>query len=129
MATKSTTYRVATLAVVYNEPTPGFNPVSGEPATLQVTKVGRFGDEIELTDNEANRIKQIGDGLVPPTDLIKPSGAPLGYDEMNDKQLKAATDERGIVVSSSSVDAEKPLRSDYVNALNAYDQAQGVVVA
>lgn len=115
-------YRVATLAVTYLSPVESFDANGGE-IVAQVTKVGRFGEEIDLTVGEAKRIQVIGEGLVPPVELIKPAGAPLDYQEMTVPDLEALAEERGIEVSGTGANGGV-LKEDLVNALNTYDRGQ-----
>jgi hypothetical protein len=76
-----------------------------------------FGEQIDLTDREARRLA----GL----DAVKPKDEPLSYDEMDEKQLAKLAKDRSVTVRSSGADADRPLRTDYVNALNTFDQGQG----
>jgi hypothetical protein len=122
---KTKTYRVATLAARYIKPQIGVGP-DGQEVVVQTTAVGRFGEEIELTDAEAKRLEDLGplnpDGSRRPA--VKPKDEPLTYDEMTDKQLDALISDRGITVSGSGANGEA-LTVDKVNALNTYDQGQG----
>jgi hypothetical protein len=108
-------YRVVFSAATYIDPVEGLGP-DGQPTTLQVYKVGRQGETIELT-GPLNP-----DGSRRPA--VKPKDEPLTYDEMTDKQLDALISDRGITVSGSGANGEA-LTVDKVNALNTYDQGQG----
>lgn len=109
-------YRVKIVGATYYEPVEAIN-VNGEPYVAQQYKVAGFGEEIMLTEQQANRLT----GL----DAVIPAGEPLTYAEMDEKQLAAVAKDRGVAVRSTSADAEKPLKDDYINALNAFDQGQG----
>lgn len=110
-------FRVVFSAASYIDPTEGLGP-DGQATVLQVYKVGRQGETIELTDAQAARLQDLG--------AVKPADEPLSYNEMNTKQLKALADERSVQVQGSGANGAV-LDQDIVNALTVYDQGQGVV--
>jgi hypothetical protein len=122
---KTKTYRVATLAVRYAQPRLTLG-ADGQDMVVNATAVGRFGDEVDLTDAEAKRLEELGplnvDGSRRPA--IKPKDEPLTYDEMSDKQLDALIKDRGISVTGSGANGEA-LTIDKINALTTFDQGQG----
>lgn len=110
-------YRVCIGGAMYQAPTlvVGYD---GVESVVYATRLGERGEEIELTDREAHRLK----GLA----AVKPKGEPLSYDEMSSKQLDDAVKAAGITVTSSSADADRPLPADKINALRTHDQGRGV---
>lgn len=110
-------YRVCIGGAMYTEPklAQGFD---GTESVVLVSRLGERGEEIALTDREAHRLTEL--------DAVKPAGEPLGYDEMNDKQLDAAVKAAGVNVVSSGADSDQPLRADKINALRTFDQGRGV---
>lgn len=118
-------YRVCIGGAMYQSPSivTGFD---GVESVVYVTKLGERGNEIMLTDREAYRLgDQHAETYGHPA--VKPKGEPLGYDEMNTKQLDAAVKAAGIEVVSSGADKDKPLPSDKINALRTYDQGRAVL--
>jgi hypothetical protein len=111
-ATKA--YRVCIVAATYLEPREVVGP-TGDVTVQHVYSVGRFGEEIQLTEAQATRLLDLG--------AVKPADEPLTYEEMDRKQLDAAVKERGITVSGSGANGEV-LDTDIVNALNTYDAGQ-----
>jgi hypothetical protein len=118
------TYRVAQAGVIYNRFVESTG-LDGEDTIVVVRELATFGQRVELTEREVNRINKIGAELTPPVVYVKPEDAPLSYDEMNDKQLDAEIKERGVTVTSSGADQDQPLRTDKINALLTFDQGQG----
>jgi hypothetical protein len=110
-------FRVVFSAASYIDPIEGLGP-DGQATVLQVYKVGRQGETIELTTAQAARLQELG--------AVKPADEPLSYSEMDTKQLKALADERGVQVQGSGANGAV-LDQDIVNALTVYDQGQGVV--
>lgn len=110
-------YRVSIGGAMYTEPkiTMGFD---GKESVIYVSKLGERGEEINLTPREAHRLTELG--------AVLPKDEPLGYDEMNDKQLDAAVKDAGVKVISSGADQDRPLRADKINALRTFDQGRGV---
>lgn len=110
-------YRVCIGGAMYVSPRVAQN-LDGTTQVLYPSVLATRGETIELIASEAQRLTDL--------EAVKPADEPLTYDEMNDKQLDAAIRERGVTVVSSSADADKPLRSDKINALNTFDQGRGV---
>lgn len=109
-------YRVKIVGATYYEPAEAIN-ANGEPYVAQQYKVGGFGEEIMLTEQQARRLLDL--------DAVLPSAEPLTYAEMDESQLADLAKERGVEVRSTSADQDQPLKDDYINALNAFDQGQG----
>lgn len=109
-------YRVCIAGAVYLRYRETIN-ADGEDVVIPTRELAIFGEEIGLTDREARRLTELG--------AVKPADEPLSYDEMDEKQLARAVSERGITVRSSGADQDRPLRTDFVNALNTFDQGQG----
>lgn len=109
-------YRVSIAGAIYQKHREGLN-ADGEETILVTRELAMFRQEIELTEREARRLLALG--------AVRPKDDPLGYDEMDENQLKAETNKRGIEVRSTGADPDQPLRIDYVNALLIYDQGQG----
>lgn len=114
---KTKTYRVRIAGAIYDRFVETVND-DGEDAIAKVRELATFGQEIELTDREARRLTALN--------AVKPADEPLSYDEMDDKTLDAEVKKVGIEVRSSGADADKPLRTDKINALVIYDQGRGV---
>jgi hypothetical protein len=109
-------YRVCIAGAVYLKYREAVN-ADGDDVVIPTRELAVFGEQIDLTDREARRLT----GL----DAVKPKDEPLSYDEMDEKQLAKLAKDRSVTVRSSGADADRPLRTDYVNALNTFDQGQG----
>ena len=124
-------YRVAQAGVIYYK-VKVRTGLDGEDETIATPVLGTFGEEVQLTEREVNRLAQVGldyaasMGLKEPVEYVKPKDAPLSYDEMDDKQLDKLIKDRDLTVHSSGADDEQPLRTDKINALLTFDQGRGV---
>jgi hypothetical protein len=114
------TYRVVNALVVYDESKTV--ELGGRKRTLQVRRSARFGEEIELSAAEAERL--LGYNAVKPADEAK------SYDEMYVDQLEQIAKDRGLydTVKGSGANGHV-LKDDLVKALNADDAAKGVPAA
>lgn len=112
-------YRVCIGGAMYLSPRVSQN-IDGSQQVLYPSVLATRGETVYLIASEAQRLTDL--------EAVKPANEPLTYDEMNDKQLDAVIKDRGLTVVSSSADADKPLRSDKINALNTYDQGRGVAI-
>lgn len=108
-------YRVTGLGAVYSEPVEAIG-ADGKPTVVYVTRLAGRAQVVDLIAGEARRLGALG--------AVKPAGEPPTYDEMNEQQLAVLATQRGVVVRSSSADADQPLREDYLNALFTHDLGQ-----
>lgn len=125
-------YRVAQAGVIYYKSAIRTG-LDGEDEIVATPILATFGTEVDLTDREVNRLKQVSEDHAAAMglkefDLVKPKDAPLSYDEMDDKQLDKLVKDREITVTSSGADDEQPLRTDKINALMTFDQGHGTAV-
>jgi hypothetical protein len=112
-------HRVVGVGATYYEPVKSVGP-DGKPAVILTYRMASRGECVELTEDQAERLIDLG--------AAKPWDEPLSYDEMDDDALRSAASQRGVAVTSSGADADRPLRQDYVSALSAYDLGQDAAV-
>lgn len=109
-------FRVCIAGAVYLKHRETIN-ADGDDVVIPTRELAVFGEQIELTDREARRLTGLN--------AVKPADEPLSYDEMDEKHLAKLAKERGVVVPSSGADSDQPLRTDFINALNTFDQGHG----
>jgi hypothetical protein len=112
-------YRVLGVGATYYAPVATVGG-DGKPTVVLSYRVGARGEQIDLTADQAERLEGLG--------AVKPWDDPLSYDEMDDDALRSAAASRGVLVPSSGADSDKPLRTDFINALNSYDLGQDAAV-
>lgn len=112
-------YRVVGVGATYFEPVATVGG-DGKPTVVLSYRVGGRGEKVELTADQAQRLQDLG--------AVKPWDDPLSYDEMDDDALRSTAASRGVLVPSSGADSDKPLRTDFINALNSYDLGQDAAV-
>lgn len=110
-------YRVVIGMAAYQKPTASYD-FEGNGSVVYPTEYGRRGEVIDLIPREAARLQQDHIRAVVPADQ------PLTYAEMGDEQLARETAALGLTVPSSSADPDRPLRTDFINVLEAYERGE-----
>ena len=111
---KAGRYRVVNLLVIYDEPKE--QVLGGRKRTLQVRRSARFGEEIELSASEAERLLAF--------DAIKPADEAKSYSEMYVDELEVLAENRGVTPRGTGANGHV-LKDDLVKALEADDAAKG----
>lgn len=109
-------HRVVTVGASYLDHTETILP-DGSEGVVPVYRVGRFGEIIQLAENQARRLLHLG--------AVKPADAPLAYHEQDQQALQAQADDRGITVVGSGANGEV-IRTDLVSALENHDRATNI---
>jgi hypothetical protein len=112
-------YRVVIACATYNEHVAVYNE-AGEAVARPRYAWGLRGEVINLTKGDAHRLLDLN--------AVRPADEPKGYEEMDDDELRTLVRARGVSVRSSGADADRPLRTDYIASLQAFDIGNDVAV-
>jgi hypothetical protein len=114
-------YRVVIAAAAYERPAITHD-AEGTAKVIYVRDFGLRGSPVSLVAREAKRLTELDTGPA-----VRLATEPRSYDELDDKELGAEADARGLHVVSGGADPDQPRREDYINALVTFDQGTMVV--